>query len=54
MALRFRARGEMNVTPEVLLMAAGINMLGIDDALGWLYPVIEDFCRTHLYDKGLG
>ncbi|KAJ2049938.1 hypothetical protein GGI03_002535, partial [Coemansia sp. RSA 2337] len=44
MALRFRARGEMNVTPEVLLMAAGINMLGVDNALGWLYPIIEEFC----------
>ncbi|KAJ2255466.1 hypothetical protein GGI13_001605 [Coemansia sp. RSA 455] len=54
MALRFRARGEINVTPEVLLMAAGINMLGIDDALDWLYPVIEEFCHMHLYDKGLG
>ncbi|KAJ2431996.1 hypothetical protein GGF41_000267 [Coemansia sp. RSA 2531] len=47
-------RGEMNVTPEVLLMAAGINMLGIDDALDWLYPVIEKFCHMHLYNKGLG
>ncbi|KAJ1921146.1 hypothetical protein GGI03_001986 [Coemansia sp. RSA 2337] len=54
MALRFRARGEMNITPEVLLMAAGINMLGIDDALDWLYPVIEKFCHMHLYNKGLG
>ncbi|KAJ2751777.1 hypothetical protein GGI19_004261 [Coemansia pectinata] len=53
MALRFRARGEMNITPELLFMAAGINMMGVDDALGWLYPVIEDFCRTHLYDKGI-
>ncbi|KAJ2065149.1 hypothetical protein GGI17_000560 [Coemansia sp. S146] len=54
MALRFRARGEMNITPELLFMAAGINMMGVDDALGWLYPVIEEFCRTHLYDKGFG
>ncbi|KAJ2445748.1 hypothetical protein GGF42_005891, partial [Coemansia sp. RSA 2424] len=51
-AHKHRQLGEA-ATPMTLLMAAAINIMGVDDALYWVAPEIEKYNVKYLYKQNI-
>ncbi|KAJ2506730.1 hypothetical protein IWW47_001445, partial [Coemansia sp. RSA 2052] len=51
-AYKRRQLGEA-ATPMTLLMAAAINIMGVDDALYWVAPEIEKYNVKYLYKQNV-